>query len=116
MKNLPDWAYVVVAVLIALSANSLSAVWAKGDDKFSIWLLALLLISPLVFITFGLTTSKLGVAVSSGVVDSLLTASTIVVGLLIFQEWNRITTLQYLGIGMAFLGVCLMLFSPKVGN
>ena len=116
MKNLPVWLYVIIAVAIAVLANSVSAVWAKGDDKFSVWFLALLVISPLVFISFGLTTSRLGVAVSSGTIDSLLTVSTIAVGLVLFQEWQKVSTLQYLGIAFAVIGIFLMVFFPKSGT
>lgn len=116
MKNLPVWFYVIGAVAIALLANTVSAIWARGDDKFSLWLLALLVISPMVFISFGLTTSKLGVTVSSGTIDSLLTVSTIVVGLVLFQEWQRISALQYLGIVFALAGIFLMVFFPKPGT
>lgn len=116
MKNFPAWAYVIVAVGVAVLANSISAIWAKQDDKFSYWLLAVLLISPFVFITFGLVTQRAGVAIASGVVDSLLTLTTIAVGLVLFQEWSKISSLQYLGMAMALAGVFLMLFYPKPGT
>ncbi len=116
MKNLPVWLYIAGAVAIALLANSVSAVWARGEDKLSLWLLAILILSPLVFISFGLTTSKLGVAISSSAVDSLLTVSTIAVGLVLFQEWNKISGLQYLGMTLALCGLFLMLFFPKAGT
>ncbi|HLC66048.1 MAG TPA: hypothetical protein VJK52_00230 [Candidatus Nanoarchaeia archaeon] len=115
MKNLPLWLYIAIAVLIAVLGNSISAVWAKGDDKLSIWLIAVLLISPLVFISFGLVTSRLGLAVTSGVIDSLLTVSTIAVGLILFQEWHKISSLQYFGMGLALLGIFLMIYFPKSG-
>ena len=113
MKNLSIWIYIIVAVAVALLANSISAIWAQSENKFSIWLIPVLVISPFVFITFGLTTSRLGVAVSSGTVDSLLTISTIAVGLVIFQEWNRLSGLQYLGLLLALSGIFLMVFFPK---
>ena len=113
MRNLKVWAYVVVAVIIAVIGNSLSTIWARGEDKFSPWLIAVLLISPMVFISFGLVTSKFGLAISSGVIDSLLTITTISVGLIFFQEWNKISAVQYLGMVFALGGVLLMLFFPK---
>jgi len=113
MKDYPAWIYIIISLLIAVSANSISAVWARGDEKLSMWFLAVLLISPLVFISYGLTTTKLGMTISSGVIDSLLTVSTIAVGLLVFQEWNKISMLQYIGILFALSGVFLMIFFPK---
>ncbi len=116
MKNFPVWVYILVSLIIAVSANSISAIWARGEDKYTLWLLAVIIISPFVFITYGLTTSKLGVTISSGVIDSLLTVTTVAVGLFIFQEWSKISLFQYVGIVFALSGVFLMLFFPKGGN
>ena len=69
----------------------------------------------MVFFSFGLVTSRLGVAVSSGIIDSLLTASTIAVGLILFQEWSKVSMLQYFGMVLALCGIFLMLFFPKSG-
>lgn len=108
MSKLHIWIYIIIAVLIALAANSIATVWAGKDSKFTIWLLALVLISPLVFITFGLVTSKVGLVVSSGTIDSLLTVSTILVGLFIFREWSSISMYQLTGIGFTIVGIILM--------
>lgn len=112
MKDLHPWVYVVIAVTIAVSANSISTVWAKGD-RFSIWLLALILIAPAVFISFGLVTEKIGLTVTSGVIDSLLIVTSMVVGLIFFQEWKSVTLPQYVGMALAVSGICLMLFYAK---
>ena len=109
MKNL---FYIIVAAAVAISANSISAIWAKQDDKFSIWLLAVVLISPLVFITYGLVTSRVGVALASSIIDSLLIVGTIAIGLIFFHEWNKILSLQYVGMAFALFGILLILFSP----
>ncbi|MBI2100070.1 MAG: hypothetical protein HYT48_01885 [Candidatus Vogelbacteria bacterium] len=109
MKN---FLYIMIAVMVAVSANSISAIWAKQDHKFSLWLLAVILISPLVFITYGLVTSRIGVALASSVIDSLLIVGTIAVGLILFKEWDKILSLQYVGIVFALLGISLILFSP----
>ena len=103
------WFYILGAVLVALIANSISAVWASKDDKFStIWFLVLLIISPVVFITFGLVTSRLGLSMTSAIADSLLTISTILVGLFIFGEWNSISMYQIIGILFSVSGIVLM--------
>ncbi|MEK7208858.1 MAG: hypothetical protein AAB677_01205 [Patescibacteria group bacterium] len=107
-----NFLYVIIAVIVAVSANSISAVWAKPENKFSIWLLAVILISPLVFITYGFVTSRIGVALASSVIDSLMIIGSIIVGLFFFNEWNKILGLQYLGMGLAVLGVLLIIFSP----
>lgn len=116
MKNLSLWVYVIVAVAIAISANSISTIWAKGEDRFSPWLIAVITISPFVFISFGLVVSKVGMAISSGVIDSLLTFSTIAIGLIVFREWDKVSAAQYVGMAFAMTGIVLMLFFPKMGT
>lgn len=110
MKNI---LYIIIAVGVALLANSISAVWAKQDSRYSLWLVAVILISPLVFITYGLVTSRVGLSIAAGTVDSLLTISTIAVGLFVFHEWDKLIGLQYLGIVLAMAGIFLMVFSPS---
>lgn len=108
MEKLYTWLYIALAVAIALTANAISTVWAKGDDKFTLWLLALIVISPLVFITFGLVTARTGLVVSSGTIDSLLTISTILLALFVFQEWSAVSPYQYVGIACTVTGIFLM--------
>lgn len=113
MNDLSKLLYALCAVAIALAGNSVSAVWARGENKMSLWLLLLLVLSPLVFISFGLATAKLGVAIGAGVMDSLLAVATILLGLIFFKEWNKISVVQYVGIAFSVVGICLMLFFPK---
>ena len=115
MKTYAVWLNVAVAVAVALAANYSASMWASSENR-PLWFIIMLLISPLVFITFGLTTARLGVSISSGAIDSLLTVSTVMVGLIIFQEWNKISTTQYVGLAFALCGIFLMIFFPKVPN
>lgn len=111
MDRIQVWLYIFVAVAVALLANSISAIWAGKESKFnSVWFLAVLIISPIVFLTFGFVTSKLGLAVSSAIIDSLLTVSTILVGIFLFGEYNSLSFYQYFGIFFALLGIILMQF------
>lgn len=109
-SKLGTWASIVLAVAVALTANYISTVWAGKESKFTVWLLALIIISPLVFITFGLVTSKLGLAATSATIDSLLTVSTILVGLFLLNEWSSMSVYQYLGIVLAIGGIILINF------
>lgn len=113
MTKFEIWIYIIIAVLVALGANSISAVWASKASKFNLWLIALLIISPLVFITFGLVTEKLGLALTSGTIDSLLTISTILVGLIFFNEWKMLSLYQYIGTFFAILGIIMIQFGNK---
>lgn len=112
MSRLRIWLYIISAVIVAVTANSISAIWASKEDKFSsLWFLLVIIISPLVFITFGLVTAKIGLSVSSATIDSLLTVATILVGLFIFHEWSSISLYQYIGISLTILGIILMQFN-----
>lgn len=113
MKNL---LYIIVAVIVAVFANSISTIWARQENKFSPWLWAVILVSPLVFITYGLVTSRIGMSLASSVIDSLMIIGSIAVGLFFFGETNKIIGLQYLGMGLAVLGVLLIIFSPHFTN
>lgn len=110
MGKFQIWLYIIGAIFIAVTANSISTIWAGKENKFTIWLLMLILISPFVFISFGLVTSKIGLALTSGTIDSLLTVSTILVGLFIFKEWGTLNLYQYSGMALAVLGIILMQF------
>lgn len=109
------WAYIILALIIAILANSVSAIWASKEHWFNPWLGLLILLGPLVFVTFGLVASRAGLAIGSASIDSLLTISTIVVGLIFFHEWDKISHFQYLGIGCVVLGIIFMQLTSKVG-
>lgn len=111
--SLTTYLLIFGAVAIALLANSVSAIWAAGDSKFSLWLVAVLLISPLVFISFGLLTTKLGVSITSGTIDSLLTVSTVLVGLIAFGEWHKISIWQGFGLVLVLTGMYMLLSMTK---
>ncbi len=108
MNKIETILYIILAVVVAVSANYISAIWASKESKISIWLFALIIIAPLVFITFGIVTSKLGLALTSATVDSLLTIATIFVGLIILKEWGSISLYQVIGMFFACIGIILM--------
>lgn len=107
------WPYIAGAVAVAVLANSLSLLWARGESRYSVWFFAMVAVSPFVFISFGLVGSRMGLAVGSAVLDSLLTLGTIAVGLVFFQEWRSVSAAQFAGMALALAGIFLMLFFPK---
>ncbi|MDZ7904412.1 MAG: hypothetical protein U5N55_00420 [Cypionkella sp.] len=108
LEKLITWGFIVLALAIAVAANAISTIWAQSGERFSLWLLALVAISPLVFISFGLVTARTGLLVSAGTIDSLLTLSTILVALIAFQEWQSLTMIKSVGIGCTVLGIILL--------
>ena len=102
------WSLVIGNVALALSANVVSTLWASKEDKFSILLLVVVVISPIVFLTFGVVSAKIGLAIGAATIDSLLTISSIIVGLFLFDGWRDTTLTQYTGLFLAVSGVALM--------
>lgn len=108
MEKVYTWLYIFGAVAIALLANTIATIWSEGENKFSLWLLLLILLSPFVFITFGIVTSKVGLVVSSGTIDSLLTISTVLLALFVFGQWQTTSSMQYVGIAFTITGIICM--------
>ena len=108
MEKIYTWIYIFIAVAIALLANTVATIWSQSEQKFSLWLLLLMLLSPVVFITFGLVTAKVGLVISSGTIDSLLTITTVLLALFAFGEWQTTSIMQYLGIAFTITGIICM--------
>lgn len=113
MKTSLWWLLVLGAVALAALADSVSAIWAREDNKLTLPLAFLLILGPLVFMTFGLVTTRVGLAITSGVVNTLLVVTSMGIGLFFFGEWSKLSSLQYLGMAFAVVGIALMLFFPK---
>lgn len=113
MEKLRTTIYILVTVAIAVTGNAIAAHWGQQENLLSPWLIAVLLISPIVFITFGIISSKVGLAVASGVSVSLTTMTTMLIGLVFFNEWSRLSSMQYLGMVLVLAGISLMLFAPN---
>ena len=111
MEHFITWLYIVGALAVALTTNSVSAIWAEHENKFTWWLAAVILLSPFVFITFGLVTAKVGVAVGAGTIDALLTLGTVTIGLLFFKDHKNLRPIHYWGLLSICIGIVLMQFS-----
>lgn len=113
-QELQSWAFIITAVAIALAANTVSTKWAQTPHLINQWLVPMLVISPFVFITFGLTAARIGLAEGSAIIDSLLTVSTIMVGLIFFREWSTMSVPNYAGILLVIIGIVLMRWHPPL--
>ena len=106
--------YIFVTITVSVLGNYVAAIWAAQPDRiYTLWLPALLIVSPLVFITYGITLSRLGVSIGSATIDSLPTLGTVFVGLFIFKEYNVVTEMQMLGIFSLLCGMLLMLIKKE---
>ena len=93
---MPRWLdtllYVLLAVGVAVFANYLAALWGNSGRMFSWLLVAVVVLSP--FRLHHLRSghyARLGVAIGSGAIDSLLSILTVGVGLVVFNEWAKLT-------------------------
>jgi multidrug transporter EmrE-like cation transporter len=111
--NVRTWGLLGLAVAVAALGNTVSTIWANQPNRLSPWLAAMVAISPVVFVTFGLVASRTGMAIAAGTVDLTLTLVTFAVGLVVFREWNRVSPAQYVGMALAVAGIALMLFFPR---
>lgn len=116
MRILTWWLLVLGAVALAATADAVSALWARGESKLSMPLAFLFVLGPLVFVTFGLVTTRVGLAITSGVVNTLLVVTSMAIGLFFFGESARLSFAQYLGMAFAVTGIVLMLFFPRIDS
>lgn len=106
-----SWIYVLIAVGVALTANAISAKWAGQSNWVNPWLWPMLMISPIVFVTFGITAARIGLTLGSANIDSLLTIATIMFGLIAFREWKMLSAHQYAGVVFIIVGIVLTQFA-----
>ena len=108
MKNLlfSPWAAVVGCAVLSTLTDTLGTLWWEKKD-LSI-LLGTILLSPLVFLSFGYVGRHFGLAVASSLTNSLIVAGPILVGLVLRQEIRRLSFPQMLGMGLLVAGITLI--------
>ena len=104
------WALIVGNIALALTANAVATIWAGQGGRNWALLAVLVVISPVIFVTFGIVSARVGLAVGSAVIDSALTIASILLGLILFDGWRDVSAVQYGGIGLAVAGIVLMQF------
>lgn len=108
MSPLLLWSLIVTNLVLAVSANAISTQWAASGMRVSPQLVVLALISPAVFVTFGIVASRTGLAVGSAIIDSLLTVGSVLVGLIVFGEWRDLSLTKGAGLLMAIIGIAVL--------
>lgn len=102
------WGLICANLVLAVSANALSTHWAISGMRVSPQLVLVALISPAVFVTFGIVASRMGLAAGSAIIDSLLTVGSVLVGLVIFGEWRALSLMKGAGLLMAITGIAVL--------
>lgn len=100
--------FIAINLALAIGANAAGTTWAQAGLRINGTFLVTLVLSPLVFLTFGFVASRMGLAPASATIDTLLTIGSVLVGLVWFGEWSQMTPRHLAGLGLAISGVVLL--------
>lgn len=98
-------AVLTCAVLSTLTDALSTQFWKKPSWPLGI---AFVSLSPFVFLAFGYVGSKFGLSVASSLTNSLIVIGPIVVGLIVFGEWQKMTIPLYIGLGLIVAGIIII--------
>jgi multidrug transporter EmrE-like cation transporter len=98
----------IANLALAIGANAVGTTWAQGGMKANLAFVAILLISPLVFLSFGFVAARLGLAAASATIDTLLTVGTMLAGLIWFGEWHEMSARSMVGLSLALAGIVVL--------
>jgi drug/metabolite transporter (DMT)-like permease len=114
MKNflLSPWAAVLACAALSTLADTLGTSW--WEQKRLWMLLAILGLSPLVFLAFGYVGSHFGLAKASSLTNTLVVIGPILVGIIFRGELRQLSAVELAGIVLALAGIALLtVFSPR---
>jgi len=114
MKNLilSPWSAVLICAALSTLADTLGTVW--WEQKKTWILLAILGISPLVFLAFGYVGSHFGLAKASSLTNTLVVIGPILVGIFFRGELRQLSFVELVGMALAVTGIVLLtVFSPR---
>ncbi|AZO42706.1 hypothetical protein EJ076_17235 [Mesorhizobium sp. M7D.F.Ca.US.005.01.1.1] len=98
------WSVVLVCAGLFILCDGLSAHWGKTGNGRS--LAYVMLLSPLSYSVFAFINTKLNLAVTGALVNTIVVAGAAVVGTFVFGE--ELSSTQYLGIALALVSVTLL--------
>ena len=109
---LSPWSAVLACAALSTLVDTLGTVW--WEQKKTWILLAILGISPLVFLAFGYVGSHFGLAKASSLTNTLVVIGPILVGILFRGELRQLSLVELLGMALAVAGIVLLtVFSPR---
>ena len=113
MKNLllSPWIAVLVCTLLSTLTDTLGTIW--WERKQTSILIATILLSPLVFLSFGYIGSHFGLARASSLTNTLIVAGPILIGITFRHELRQLALPQIIGMGFILVGITLLaVFRP----
>lgn len=112
MPDAAVWCMVLLSVLMSTAADTTSTYF--WEQQSIVRFVAVVLLSPCAFFSFGYVGSKFGLSVASSLTNSLIVLGPILVGLIARGEWKRVNTAQCLGMSCIIIGITLIvLFREK---
>ena len=113
MKSLflSPWTAVLVCTLLSTLTDTLGTIW--WERKQTSVLIATILLSPLVFLSFGYIGSHFGLARASSLTNTLIVAGPILIGITFRHELRQLALPQVFGMGFILIGITLLaVFRP----
>jgi drug/metabolite transporter (DMT)-like permease len=98
------WSVVLVCAGLFILCDGLSAHWGKTGSGRS--LAYVMLLSPISYGAFAIINTRLNLAVTGALVNTIVVAGAMLVGAIVFKE--EVSSLQYVGIGLALIAVTLL--------
>ena len=114
MKSLlfSPWSAVLACAALSTVTDTLGTTW--WEQKKLWMLLAILGLSPLVFLAFGYVGSQFGLAKASSLTNTLVVIGPIVVGIFLRGELRQLSAVEVAGMALAVAGIILLtVFSPR---
>jgi drug/metabolite transporter (DMT)-like permease len=109
---LSPWSAVLACAALISLVDTLGTVWW---EQKRLWvLLAIVGLSPLVFLAFGYVGSHFGLAKASSLTNTLVVIGPILVGIIFRGELRQLSAAELAGIVLALAGIALLtVFSPR---
>ena len=109
---LSPWSAVLACAALSTLVDTLGTVWW---EQKRLWvLLAIVGLSPLVFLAFGYVGSHFGLAKASSLTNTLVVIGPILVGIIFRGELRQLSAVELAGIVLALAGITLLtIFSPR---
>ena len=109
---LSPWSAVLACAALSTIADTLGTTW--WEEKKTWMLLAIVGLSPLVFLAFGYIGSHFGLAKASSLTNTLVVIGPILVGIIFRGELRQLSAVEIAGIAMAVAGIVMLtVFSPR---
>ncbi|RTM10332.1 MAG: hypothetical protein EKK31_03095 [Hyphomicrobiales bacterium] len=102
--DLMVWSVVLLCAALFILCDGLSAHWGKTGSGRS--LAIVMLLSPVCYFAFALINTRLNLAVTGALVNTIVVAGAVLVGAIVFKE--DVSKAQYLGIALALAAVTLL--------